>query len=44
MKAGFALDRIFEPGSEIKAPLNAHLPDLPYHFGALGWKRYCHAF
>lgn len=40
IKAGFALDRIFEPGSEIKTPsAEPPIPYTPNHFGALGWKK-----
>jgi ubiquinone/menaquinone biosynthesis C-methylase UbiE len=39
MKAGFALDRVFEPGAEEAAEAaNAQQPGLPHHFGALGRK------
>jgi hypothetical protein len=39
MKAGFALDRVFEPGAEETAEAaNAQQPGLPHHFGALGRK------
>jgi len=40
MKAGFILDRFFEPHYEIKPSSAAkRIPDMPNHFGALGRKK-----
>lgn len=36
---GFQSVRIFEPGSESAAPPNADTPNVPAHFGALGYKK-----
>ncbi|TLS50083.1 methyltransferase domain-containing protein [Paenibacillus antri] len=38
MDVGFQSIRTFEPGSESAAPPNAYAPDVPDHFGALGYK------